>query len=258
MKRALRYIFLLWLSGIPGLYAQTPDSLFSAANRLYDQARYAEALDAYNRILQSGYESPELYLNMGNAAYRANRKGQAVYYYEKALQLDPHLDAARNNLALTRRNLIDRFTPLPEGFFHRLYKGYTGMLDLLTWGWISLTAIWLAFFFAVAYLLVQTPTRKRLFFTLALLMLTVWFLAYAGYYGARHRAAIPHGIVQPEETARYTEPSLAAETDGKIHEGAKVRILKREKDWLQVQTVDGNTFWIPANDVWPLEYSAQN
>ncbi len=253
MKRWVPYITGLLLSAALHSYAQAPDSLFRAANRLYDQNRYAEALDAYNRILQSGYEAPELYLNMGNAAYQLNRKGQAVYYYEKALRMDPHLTAARNNLEMARRGLIDRFTPLPRGFFHRIYSGYAGLLDLHAWGWMSLLSIWLALAFGVAYLLVQRPKHKRLFFGLAVVLLILWALSYAGYAGARSRAAVSYGIVQAQESTRYTSPSLAAETDGKIHEGAKVRILKRQKDWLEVQTADGNTFWIPANDVWILE-----
>jgi len=238
---------------ITNLRSQQADTLFQAANTLYDQSRYAEALDAYQKILRAGYESPELYLNMGNAAYQLNRKGPAVYYYEKALRLDPHFEAARSNLELVRRGLVDHFTPLPQSFFHRLYLGYAQLLSLHTWGMISLTAIWLALVFGGFYLFSKRPDRKRSFFGLALVMIIIWAMAYLGFTGAKHQALVPVGIIQAQETHRYQAPSLSAGTSGKIHEGTRVQILQKQKDWLQVRTVDGNTFWIPTTDVWLLE-----
>jgi len=82
------FISLLSFSG-GGVQAQTPDSLFSSANKLYQQEKYIEALDQYQKIEKQDLESVSLYFNMANIYYRTNQVAPAVYYYEKALKLNP-------------------------------------------------------------------------------------------------------------------------------------------------------------------------
>ena len=43
------------------------------------------AIDGYKDILNSGFESAELYFNLGNAFYKLNNIPESNFFFEKAL-----------------------------------------------------------------------------------------------------------------------------------------------------------------------------
>jgi len=79
MKKVLIISLLLIVSS--SLLAQSADSLFVQANKLYQQERYVEALSIYEEISSNNLESDDLYYNMANAYYKTNKVAPAVYYY---------------------------------------------------------------------------------------------------------------------------------------------------------------------------------
>ena len=113
MKRAYLILFMSML--ICEVFA-TPDSLFQSANSLYQEGRYEAALENYREIASSGFESSDLYYNMGNASFRSNNIGYAILYYEKALNLEPSHEYASHNLEFAARYRVDTFEEVPELF----------------------------------------------------------------------------------------------------------------------------------------------
>ena len=69
--------------------AQSVDSLFVKGNDLYKQEKYHKAIESYKEIENSGVASDELYYNLGNSYYKLNEVAPSIYYYEKALKLNP-------------------------------------------------------------------------------------------------------------------------------------------------------------------------
>ena len=55
-------------------------TLFEKANALYNEGKYAEAIDNYNDILDIGKHSSDLYFNLANAHYKLNNIGYNVMY----------------------------------------------------------------------------------------------------------------------------------------------------------------------------------
>ena len=95
----MRHIFYLLIGLFSlGLYAQN-QSLFEQGNQLYNDGKYAEAIDKYKAILDSENHSAELYFNLANAHYKLNHIAPSIYYYEKALKLSPKDQDIKNNLA---------------------------------------------------------------------------------------------------------------------------------------------------------------
>ena len=74
--------------------------LFDKGNDLYNQGRYLEAIESYSDIIKDGKHSSELYYNMGNSYYKLNDIANSIFYYEKALLLNPKSDKITNNLFL--------------------------------------------------------------------------------------------------------------------------------------------------------------
>ena len=65
------------------------DQSFIEANNYYNSSRYLESIQMYESILAEGWESSNLYYNLGNSYFRQNQIGQSVWAYNKALKIDP-------------------------------------------------------------------------------------------------------------------------------------------------------------------------
>ena len=89
------------------------DSLFSIGNRYFSIEKYDYALDAYLAILEK-VENPDLYFNIGNTYYRLGNFGQAIWAYEKGIQLSPLHKDLKYNLDFVNARVKDRIE-VPKG-----------------------------------------------------------------------------------------------------------------------------------------------
>ena len=80
----MKHIIILVFCFFSTIVFSQNDTLFDEANALYNDGKYAEAIDKYETILDSGQHSAELYFNLGNANYKLNNIAPSIYYYEKA------------------------------------------------------------------------------------------------------------------------------------------------------------------------------
>ena len=117
--RRLIVIISLFLSLIS---AAQNNAWFEKGNSLYNEGKFTEAIEAYERILESEFHSSELYYNLGNAYYKLNRIAPSIYYYEKALQLSPKDEDVLNNIAFARNMTIDAIEVIPEIGFSKIMK----------------------------------------------------------------------------------------------------------------------------------------
>jgi len=90
------------LSFFPGC-AHAAAGPFEAANRAYEQGRFSEAKIGYEKLVEAGEWSANLFYNLGNADHRLGAPGRAILDYERALALDPAHPEARANLEVLRK-----------------------------------------------------------------------------------------------------------------------------------------------------------
>jgi len=139
MRRIL--IFICYFNVI--LYAETTisiDSLFSMGNRYFNIEKYDYALDAYLAILDQ-VEHPDLYYNIGNTYYRLGDIGQAIWAYEKGIQLSPLNKDLQYNLDFLNARVKDRIEVPKNMLFIEIYrtlKRNIKLKDLLLWGGLML------------------------------------------------------------------------------------------------------------------------
>lgn len=107
LKRALSIMFLsVVCSGL--LWASTLEHNFDQGNQQYIDGDYAGAIGEYNKILRAGFESPELYYNLGNAYFRNGQLGLAIANYTRGRRLSPRDDDIRANLEFAHQFAIDK------------------------------------------------------------------------------------------------------------------------------------------------------
>ena len=89
-------IILIFLSIL--LNNQVVEDLFEQSNDFYTNGDYQNAVTGYLDILESGYESAELYFNIVNWFYKLNNIPDSNFYYEKAKSISPNDEDILTNL----------------------------------------------------------------------------------------------------------------------------------------------------------------
>lgn len=254
LKRTFHISMLLFcflsVTGIQVSAAQSPDSLFVAANELYRQEKYLEALQNYQAIEKQQLESASLYFNMANVYYRSNQVAPAIYYYEKALKLSPNDKDIRFNLEFANRMIIDNIEPLPKNLWQKIMDSIVLRFSFETW---SKIAVGLAFIFALLFLLYHfsySTQKKRVYFITSILSVILvtasLFLAYRNkHYAETMREAI---VFSPKADVK-SAPTISSEVYFELHEGSKVRILESLDNWKKIRIADGKTGWINTSAI---------
>lgn len=224
--------------------------LFEKANTLYNEGKYAEAIDNYNVILGTDNHSADLYFNMANAHYKLNNIAPSIYFYEKALQLAPNDDDIKNNLSFAQNMTIDAIDVIPEAGLSKLLKSMTNTMSFDNW---AKTAIGLVFCLVVLFLIyyfAYSTWNKRLTFmgSLASLVLLCISLAFAFHKYNLDRKDNP-AIVFAQESKVKSDPNPRSEESFRLHEGTKIQVLESYNDWKKIKLSDGKMGWVNSEDI---------
>ncbi len=238
------FISLLSFSG-NFAQAQVPDSLFASANKLYQQERYIQALDQYQKIEKQDLESASLYFNMANIYYRTNQVAPAVYYYEKALKLEPNNKDIRFNLDFANRMILDNIEPLPNSLWQKFMEGVILRFTYETW---SRVAVGFAFIFAILFLLYHfsySTGKKRIYFITSILsVIFVTTSLFFAYRNMHHVNTNIEAIIFSPAADVKSAPTNSSDVYFELHEGTKVLILESLDNWKKIKIADGKMGWI--------------
>lgn len=242
-------VFLIGLLSSFSLFGQS-DQLFEQGKQDYRDQQFVEALDNWKKILQQGEHSAALYFNMGNAHYKLNQVGLSIFYYEKALQLDPTNADVLNNLSYAQNATVDEIEPLPRTLFQRWFDDLSGQLSLKGWSVLTLILAFACGLLFILYYFGSRERQKRILFggSLVSLGLTIFSLVICFMIEARQSKDSP-AIIVAERAKIQSEPNFGSEESFILHEGTKVRILDQEGDWLRIQIADGKDGWLIDNTV---------
>lgn len=228
--------------------ARAQATFFEDGNRLYQQGDYQAALENYSRIVSAGFESGELYYNIGNTYFKLGQLAEAILYYERAQRLLPGGEDVRANLELARSLTADEITPLPRFWLFRAVGWWVFLLPAST-----LVLLVGAFYLvAIAGMVVLVFKRGTVLASWAR-GVVIAAAALTLIFGI-NLAVAEFGIGQPEEAIVMAEevPVQSAPTDDRalqvftIHEGTKVRIDQRSDEWVEIVLEDGKVGWVRA------------
>jgi tetratricopeptide (TPR) repeat protein len=228
---------------------ETPNTLFFQGNTLYGEERYAEAADAYERVVAGGHESGNLYFNLGNAYLKSGDVGRAVLNYERARRFIPGDPDLQANLGFAQSLSGDADeAPLWVRFLLPL-AGRLGSEPLL----LAASACWTALmlFLAVARLVPALARAVPAAVTLAAIVL-VLLVPPAVYRLLTIDGADDAVVVAREETSVRFEPAAGGTVHFQAKPGGVLHVLGEREGWAQVTRRDGRRGWIPRQAITPL------
>jgi len=228
------------------LEGEEAESAFAKANELYANENYAEAITTYQKILDSGQHSAEIYFNLGNAHYKSNATGEAIYHYEKALQLQPKDPEIMNNLAFAQRMRMDQIEELPESGTGSFVRDTLLNLTIDEWAYLGLVLLLIGVLFLILFRYTIPTLRKRLFFVIAITFFIGFLISMAAaFYSKNYLQTDDYAIIMDTEVMAREEPKNSAATPFTLHEGTKVQLLETYSDWTKVRLANGSRAWLP-------------
>jgi tetratricopeptide (TPR) repeat protein len=256
MKKADKYILMvvcLFATVLLNLHfsmvsaAVKTDTIISEGNRYYMNREYDMAAKRYTEVIAGGFESGELYYNLGNAYYKMNKVAEAILNYEKALLFKPGDEDIRQNLALANARIIDKIDSIPDFFLKRWLKSIQGLLSPNQWAVLNIILFILALAGFALFVISNRITAKKTGFSLGVFFLIIsvsgLMLMFARIQKIQqHDNAI---IMVPSVNAR-SSPDEQSTNVFVLHLGTKVILTDSVQNWKEIRIANGSKGWVPG------------
>jgi len=219
---------------------------FYKGNAYYEQAKYDEAIAEYKSVLDAGYESGNIYYNLGNAYFKKGKIGMAVLNYKRARRLMPHDMDLKANLDYAS-STVGQPAHQAADFFVRLLMNALGGLsvDFLT---VFLAALY-AIIFACAICLLFTKKGRRFLRLFLLASCVVFIIVGAGLFIKMDHMSQPWAVVLEQDVEARYEPFDTATVYFNLFQGEEVLLVKSRDGWAFIKRPDGKAGWVKASSV---------
>ena len=246
----MKHIIYIVLLSFASFATAQNNILFEEGNELYNQGDYRKALEKYEKILETNQHSAELYFNLGNANYKLNNIAPSIFYYEKALMLNPNDKDIKNNIAFAKNMTIDAIDVVPEVGFAKLLNNGTNVMSYDNWAIFSVIMVILFVVLFLIYFFSYSSNQKRIAFISSVVSITiaVFTVAFAFHKYNLDKLDKP-AIVFAKESQVKSEPNLRSNEAFTLHEGTKVQVLDTLNNWKKIKLSDGKIGWISSDDI---------
>jgi tetratricopeptide (TPR) repeat protein len=250
MKRTLTAIcaFLLLVHQLASA-STAPQQQFEKANQLFKQKQYTEAANIYQQLIDQGYAQPQLFFNAGNAWYKANKTGLAIYNYEKALARDPFNTSAAHNLSVANQRVEGYVNDLPLLFFQQWWLHLQHFHSPNGWATGAIILFWLLIAGLIAVLII--PSFKPILLRWGIGVSLVLFLFYLTMGISTYISATTHneGIIMGSIVKVKAAPDQESKDLFDLHEGIKVQVTDATQEFCKISLPDGKTGWLACAEI---------
>jgi tetratricopeptide (TPR) repeat protein len=245
-------IFLLssWISPVVYPSEKSFAEAFNQGTAAYQSGNFQVAEQAYLKILNSGIKDTATYYNLGNACFKQKRMGDAIYYWEKALQLSPNDRETQENLELANLMLVDRIEAPADPLPIKILGKIMAFLTIPREGSILLALFLIANILFFTYLR-ASGSRTAFSAILGCFAAGFLFLVFAGSLAWKiyHDSHDKEGIVVEQKVDAKSGPGAENVTVFTIHEGLKVRVHQSGNGWHQISLPNGWNGWLPQSNL---------
>ena len=227
------------------LFAEHNLYLFEQANKFYEQDQYKKAVQAYEEIIGNGYESWELYYNLGNAYYKNRQLGKAILNYERAIRLEPENEDVQFNLEIANLSVVDKINIPPEVFIFEILSDFKNYFSLNTFSIIVIAFYLLIITFVILRILIRNKKVQNISFVIIILG-SVIFVVFASILGLRINDSqnIKYGVILVNKVDVMSSPDKDGTEVFSLHEGLKAQVQRQVNNWYQIRLSDGKVGWV--------------
>lgn len=211
------------------------DVIFINANKEYKNQNYEAAIALYDSIISNNLESSELYYNLGNCYYKTQDWANAIWHYEKSLQLTRDKKTTQN-LELARIKIIDRIEPIPQLFYMKWWEKIIVLYSTRIWQILLIVSIWIVLI--IRFINYKKTYISAFFKSLTLIILLITYASFEKNYNQKK------GIIFSSTTTVKSAPTTESTSLFSLHSGSKVEILDSIGNWINIRISSGDSGWI--------------
>ncbi|MDA3892999.1 MAG: hypothetical protein PF517_15160 [Salinivirgaceae bacterium] len=224
--------------------------LLDSAAIHYSNNDFEEAIKIYEQIIENGYESSELYFNLGNAYYKSNKVPYAILNYERAKNLNSNDEDIEFNLNLANTHTVDKIEVIPQFFLSSWWDKLVQMLSTNQWAMISMMTFVIGLIAFVIFFMSRLTLIRQFSFWFGILFLVSSIFAFSfsrkQYLLSENE---PDAIILTPSVVVKSSPSEGGTDLFLIHEGLKVTVTDKLGEWREIKLSDGNEGWIKELDM---------
>lgn len=233
------------------IFSQTENELnFKSAVELYNNGNYNEAVNLFIEIINNGEHSDALYFNLGNSYYKLNDIPNSIYYFEKALKLNPNDKDIINNLSYSQNMLIDKIDLLPSNQLSDFLNYISMFLSIKQWLVIGIIFLYFFLILFVFYFFKRVSNTKKRYFTYSTILFcaSIIFILTAVTKFENQNSNL-EAIIFEKKIDLRTEPNYRSEIQFNLNEGTKVNIKEELDDWILVELSNGASGWMESKSI---------
>lgn len=222
----------------------------AAANKAYTENKFNVAIELYQKVVKSNFQSAELYYNLGNAYFKTKDFPSAILYYEKAKKLDPSNEKIDFNIKVANTKIIDKIEELPLPFYKRWWDNFQDWFSVDAWAILGLVFLFTFFVSAAIYLIGNTVVVRKVFFWFGVLFIVFALVSGTNAYGRYRNFQTSKDAIIFEPTVNVkSSPDADSQDIFVIHEGTKVKITDKIGNWIEIRIANGSDGWVQENVV---------
>lgn len=223
---------------------------FDQGNQAYRDGDYQNALEWYGKIVAAGYESSQVYYNMGNCYYKLAQTGLAILYYEKALKLNPHDREIKFNLEVANLKVIDRLESPPQFFLFEWWESVKTYFTIGQWTRLTATFYVVTFLAGIFFILLRFHRLRRIILSILIVFAILMVLAsYLLFLNVREETGNTRAIVLLPSVNVLSAPNENSTDVFVLHEGVKVQLSEQRGEWVEITLPDGKSGWIKLDSL---------
>jgi tetratricopeptide (TPR) repeat protein len=157
----------------------SPSALLDSADRDYSKGNFEKAAQHYEEVISLGFESPEVYFNLGNTYYKLDKIGMSILNYERAKKLSPYDKEINFNSKLANQKTIDKIEPLPQLFLNDWWNNLENMQSEKNWAFRSIACFSIFLFFLGVFITSDKLFTKQLGFWLGIAFFIFSIITFA-------------------------------------------------------------------------------
>lgn len=241
---------LIILAFVLGANVSFGNDLLQKAEKAYDNKKYKEAIECYQKLINEGNKSYELYFNLGNSYYRNKELGYAIYYYELARKMDPNDQDVQINLGIASAKTIDKIDAKENFFINAVKSNVVNVVSTDSWAWLTVILALVTCILFFTFIQSGMVLLKRVSFVFAIIGAAALVVVYLfGVSALNSKKENKFAIILLKEVKITNEPNATATMKFALHEGTKVRIVEANSDWVLIKLDNGNEGWVKQAEV---------
>lgn len=221
---------------------------FSKANDYYAKGQYDLAIGIYEKLLPQGYESANIYYNMGNCYFKKGMFGRAILFYERALRIEPRDKDIAYNLTYAKTFIKKPGYSIP--FIDKVKIAVQAPFGSFTVKGIMFYVVALYVMFLILLYRKKMVEPKKPYNSLwALALLFVMFIVGSYSLYLRVGSIGKEAVVVSKKADVSFGPFEKATVYYTLNEGVEVSIIDKKDRWYKIERPDGKAGWVKRGDV---------